>query len=172
MTVEETVKVNILTYPSLFSDRFDVFKHIFIGYGTGYEWIDGELVCTRDEDDSYCNTIEEGVKKAFATHINDKQLLTSSLQFVRDYTLRAVLNVVNWEENSKKFIPKKSMYEIDRYLSLNHSPIFLIPDDVKDDWREASLLMLDWLINESELKNDSMFQKAIELQNRLKCISQ
>lgn len=47
-SVRDTVFNMMIHYPSLFQDVSDCFNHLFLVYGNGYEWIDGEL-CPIDD---------------------------------------------------------------------------------------------------------------------------
>lgn len=44
MTVKDTLRNDLLLFPSLFKNALDVMVHLFCTSGNGYEWEDGELV--------------------------------------------------------------------------------------------------------------------------------
>lgn len=50
--VDKTVKIGLLTYPTLYSDRMDVLRQLFITNGNGFEWSktkDGYVLKTYDK---------------------------------------------------------------------------------------------------------------------------
>jgi len=71
-SLEEKIYVNLMTYGSLFRDRYDVLIHLFFCCGNGYKWKKGELIeldnpvtiSSIEERDNYIKKFHiEGVKE-------------------------------------------------------------------------------------------------------------
>jgi len=52
MTVEQTLKDCLHSYPEIFPNKWAVYNHWFAVNGNGYEWVNGELVdiCSPTQD--------------------------------------------------------------------------------------------------------------------------
>lgn len=140
MTVQETLQNSLILYPSVNKNKFDVYNHLFLTNGNGYNWIDGELVVIGNTNRPV--TIEDGIESAFDFHMSDERLINCSLIFSRDYLKKQILSIINWEERSKIFVCDREEVTICQYSKILH-----IPNDVKPDWLEAAKEMYGWLVN-------------------------
>lgn len=44
MTVKNVLRNSLMMYPSLYRSKFQVYEHLFLVCGNGYDWVNGELV--------------------------------------------------------------------------------------------------------------------------------
>ena len=83
MTVRDTIIDMIRRYPLITKNKVDVYDHLFLTVGNGYEWKDGELVYWNEEQ-RYKMSIEDAIRKqlfgtdkdiimtaVFKSHLND-----------------------------------------------------------------------------------------------------
>ena len=61
-SVEQTVRNDLLLWPSILVNRFNVLHHLFCVIGNGFEWKDGELVESGLKESKEFS-IEDGIKK-------------------------------------------------------------------------------------------------------------
>lgn len=162
MTVKETLEKCLLTYPLIFKNAFDVYEHLFIVAGTGYEWKDGQL--SKYGGEKYCSNIEESIIKQIEnTFIKGEKNIIESLPYMNKYISWTTSNLI--EERIKP------LFHIEEYmndfsikeekingLSLrnkiypinNLSNIYLIPENIKNDWLKAAKKMIDILENNKD----------------------
>lgn len=136
-SVDETVREAILCYPLTCPNRFAVLHHIFCVIGNGYSWVDGEAVINdygrpRVHWTSETSEIETELK---ATAPNVASLLE---EHFRD--LYASTAVVVAEVDTRMFdLTNTTGRGI--YPQSDYAMLFNLPEDIKDDWREAA----DWM---------------------------
>lgn len=151
MTVKETLISDLMKYPSIHKNKWDVFHQWFIVNGNGMEWKNGELV---DIYDNKPVTIEESIIKHVDFYITeslseildedkDKRVLEIILNGKIDRLKKDIINSFKWEERMNDFTSDRIE---DIYPLCEYSKILNIPDDVKPDWKEAAIEMLSWLI--------------------------
>lgn len=171
MNVYNTVKNGLILYPSIYKNALDVYSHMFICIGNGYEWKNGQLVSIEDRK---LATVEEGVIKCLNFHLVDhdpeeymdalKPLLTEE-QYrkhkIANYKryIDEVKDVFRWEEKIDDF----SFAWDEEYQKLhernekhphkqtfinfcNYSKICNLPDNIKKDWLEAAEKMYNIII--------------------------
>lgn len=156
--LQKLLAKSIWEYPSLYKSGGMVLRHMLCSYGTGYEWINGEL-CYPEEweykDDlvdfeTYCihypnfNLTEELLesKSKFAKDIYDEQMKFFRKSYDRSIKIR--------NESMERALDLTIEYPIDLCY---YSPICRIPfkDNLTMDltpmWQEAVKIMLR-IINE------------------------
>ena len=74
-SVEQTVRNDLLLWPSIHVNRFSVLHHLFCVIGNGFEWKDGELVETGLKE-SKDVSIEEAVKRIIDDELSIKDILS------------------------------------------------------------------------------------------------
>lgn len=150
MTVKETLKSDLMKYPSIHKNKWDVYHQWFIVNGNEMEWENGELV------DMYSNkpiTIEESIIKHVDFYITsnvdeilsdkNKDFLQITLEGKIERLKKDILNSFKWEERMSIF----TCDDIEHFYPLSeYSKILNIPDDIKPDWKEAAIEMSSWLI--------------------------
>lgn len=74
-SVEQTVRNDLLLWPSIHVNRFSVLHHLFCVIGNGFEWKNGELVETGSKG---CKdvSIEEAVKRIIDNELSIKDILS------------------------------------------------------------------------------------------------
>ena len=74
-SVEQTVRNDLLLWPSLQVNRFNVLHHLFCVIGNGFEWKNGELIETGSKG---CKdvSIEEAVKRIIDDELSIKDILS------------------------------------------------------------------------------------------------
>jgi len=94
-SVEQTVRNDLLLWPSIHVNRFSVLHHLFCVIGNGYEWKDGELVESGSKESKEVS-IEDAIKKI----INDEL----SISDLPSYTFLEMLSDDNDNEKVWTFI--------------------------------------------------------------------
>ena len=74
-SVEQTVRNDLLLWPSIHVNRFSVLHHLFCVIGNGFEWKDGELVETGLKE-SKDVSIEEAIKRIIDDELSIKDILS------------------------------------------------------------------------------------------------
>ena len=159
MTIKDTIKSMIITYPRIFPTKLSIYNHLFLTNGNGYEWIDGELVSKDDIEDF---TIENGLDILF----NDEfqyELLSNYLEITSDKE-----DIINYfkRRNKEKFelakvivnyekIINEKLYLTDEeelYPLCKYAKILNIPDNIKDDWKDAIKEFVYFIMTSEENK--------------------
>lgn len=145
LSVKETVRRCLIQYPSLFRNKGDVYDHLFLTIGNGYEWVDGGLVEKSSGDDQPQWADESGDGPA-----NEHPEITAMMRPGRILDARR-------ENNQIRFVLDNFDALFDEPLVLwqpysdacEYSRLFTMPDDVRDDWRKAcndtSLALASWI---------------------------
>jgi hypothetical protein len=158
MTVEKTLRLSLLKYPSIHLNKWDVYHHWFCVNGNGYEWKDGELVI-QVEDDNYTQemSIEEAIKFQFNRYLSSSCLNRNVLRKLE----KNILMILNIEARMKDFTLWLEIYPLCEY-----SKIVQIPKDIKPDWlmaaKEFYAYLLDNYINLSDKDRDYVDKIAIK----------
>lgn len=159
MTIKDTIKSMLINYPLLFSTKLSTYDHLFLVYGNGYEWVDGELVSIEDIEYS---SIETGLDKLFNGQYQ-YDLLSNYLKTTSD--IEKIVSRVKWM-NERNFILAKRIINYETILNeklyvtdeinLNplceYSQILNVPDDIKDDWKDAIKEFLDFIMTSEDNK--------------------
>ena len=58
MKVKDAVKASIMLYPTIQKTKLDVYEHMFLVIGNGYDWVNGELVAEKRVP-----TVQEAIEK-------------------------------------------------------------------------------------------------------------
>lgn len=157
MTFKDTIKSMIIMHPRLFPTKLSVYDHLFLTNGNGYEWIDGELVSKDDKENC---SIDDGLEALFNDELQydfleDYLEVTTDSEDIINYfkrrnkeKLESVKVIVNHEKiiNEKLHI----INEVNLYPLCKYSKILNIPDDIKDDWKDAIKEFLDFIMTSEE----------------------
>lgn len=118
MDYERTYKASRLCYPELFSNENSFLHYIFFVIGTGYEWREGQIVSRKktSAEDAAIKIVDAASWSEFKLpfEIQDEEI---SPRLKDVWT-----SIHNWYP-----------------LSVKHSLILNIPDDVKPDWLDAAI---------------------------------
>lgn len=155
-SLEFAVKVSLLAYPSLFQIRQQVLNHYYCVLGNGYDWWDGWLRRTCEDEK------HEGVEKRL-------------LEGVPEEEIRAWVKSKDddrWEESFRELRarlkelgidfdpPLLSMHPLKIYPVCDLCDIMKLPDHIRPDWlagaEEAATLM----------ETSGSYDEAATLRNR------
>lgn len=157
MTVKDTIKSMIIMCPRIFQTKLSVYDHLFLTNGNGYEWIGGELISKNGEKNC---SIEDGLEALFNGQLQydfleDYLNVTTDSEDIINYfkrrnkeNLELAKVIVNYEKiiNEKLYLPnKEELYPLCKYAK-----ILNIPDDIKDDWKDAIKEFLDFIMTSEE----------------------
>ena len=162
----DTVKHIMATYPSVNENVFDVYNHLFLTIGNGFDWVDGELV-------------SDTLSKTGSISCTDKLLtnLISRIKIISDVkeslrnnlidrtfeNYKNVLSTITQIESSicNMSIPTESPFVFD---DLNEfSSLANLSDNIKSDWLYASKRFVDLIKSHKDLiKDDSNLLDKID----------
>ena len=74
MKVKDAVKASIMLYPTIHKTKLDVYEHMFLVIGNGYDWVNGELVAEKRVPT---------VQKAIEKELNDN----FQYDIIKDYSI-------------------------------------------------------------------------------------
>lgn len=79
MKVKDAVKASLMLYPTIQKTKLDVYEHMFLVIGNGYDWVNGELVAEKRVP-----TVQEAIEK----ELNDN----FQYDLIRDHNVSWNLN--------------------------------------------------------------------------------
>ena len=142
MTVETTMQKMFDEYPDLFSTRADCLDHLFCTIGDGYEWVHGQLVeCGTYGETDENDYLNPPMKRACQTDENIAKRRKENRE----------LHDLKRENDLEDGLPDIGLYDPDKrhwYPLSKHSHIMNLPDDIRDDWREAANECLKMLVKD------------------------
>lgn len=157
MTVKDTIKSMIIMYPRLFPTKLSVYDHLFLTNGNGYRWENGELIS--DDDEENCS-MDDGLEALFNDELQydfleDYLEVTTDSEDIINYFKRRnkeKLELVKVIINHEKIINEKLhiINEVNLYPLCKYSKILNIPNDIKDDWKDAIKEFLDFIMTSEE----------------------
>ena len=159
MTIKDTIKSMIIMFPRLFSTKLSVYNHLFLTIGNGYRWENGELI---SEDDKENCSIEDGLEELFNNELQYRFLedyleITTDSERIINYfkrrnkeKLELAKVILNYEKiiNENLYITNEEVL----YPLCKYAKILNIPDDVKEDWKDAIKEFLDFIMTSEEDK--------------------
>ena len=117
MTVEETIKKCILSYPNIFKNKLDVYNHLFLTNGNGFKWVNGELIedCLNNDyslEDSIHDILLDDFKY---------DLLKSTVESYFEYDDEAIDKITEKFKsfNEKNFNLIKCVLSIDKLIDMS-----------------------------------------------------
>ena len=157
MTFKDTIKSIIITCPRIFPTKLSVYNHLFLTIGNGYRWENGELI---SEDDKENCSIEDGLEALFNDElqydfledyleaVTDSERIINYFKRRNKEKLELTKVIVNYEKiiNEKLYISNEEKL----YPLCEYSKILNIPDDIKDDWKDAIKEFLDFIMTSEE----------------------
>jgi hypothetical protein len=171
MNLKDSVINSMREYPSISGNKLDVYDHLFLTNGNGYDWVNGELIDKYNEKPNIIS-IEEAIDKLFNDDYRielttdrmffyigelnkDEKVVKESLQ----YDLKRYAQNVKTIINAEKAV-NQSLFEIEPIISLEglepecflyplceYSKIMNIPNDIKSDWLNGIKELMDYLLN-------------------------
>ena len=157
MTVKDTIKSMITMHPRLFSTKLSVYDHLFLTNGNGYKWENGQLISKDDEENC---SIDDGLEALFNDELQydfleDYLNVTTDSEDIINYfkrrnkeKLELVKVIINYEKiiNEKLYITN----DVVLYPLCEYAKILNIPNDIKDDWKDAIKEFLDFIMTSEE----------------------
>lgn len=185
MNLKDKVINSMREHPSISENKLQVYDHLFLTNGNGYDWENGELV------EQYNKTIDViSIEDAIDNLFNDENRidLTTDRMFFYigelnkdekvvkkslQYDLKRYAQNVKTIINAEKLV-NQSLFEIEPIISLDglksecflyplceYSEIMNIPDDIKPDWLNGIKELMDYLLN-------SEFPSVVEYRTKFK----
>ena len=159
MTIKDTIKSMIIMFPRLFTTKLSVYNHLFLTIGNGYRWENGELISEDDEENC---SIEDGLEALFNEELQYSFLEsyldgTPDSEDIIDYfkrrnkeKLELTKVILNYENiiNEKLYITN----EEELYPLCKYAKILNIPDDIKEDWKNAIKELIHYIMTSEEDK--------------------
>ena len=171
MKLKDSVINSMRGYPSISGNKLDVYDHLFLTNGNGYDWINGELIEPSNEKPNVIS-IEEAIDNLFNDEYRidlttdrmffyigelnkEEKVVKESLQYDLKRYAQNVKTIINAEK-----LVNQSLFEIEPIISLDglepectlyplskYSKIMNIPDDIKPDWLDGIKELMDYLLN-------------------------
>ena len=179
MKVQDQLRKSLLNFPMLFPNALSVYDHLFCVIGNGYEWKDGELVHSGEENKRFSNmTVKDAVLALLQEALVDdwKDETSTVRQFAKAYeplddlsnyiarhgenVVENVKGIFDVENRIKDFsIPtfkglKFYNGEFKFYPISKYSAICNIPDDIKPDWLQAIIQFIDIMVANPDRVDD------------------
>ena len=168
MTVKDTLRRSLLTYPLILKNALDVYEQWFCVIGNGYEWENGELVSINNDLNikTKFGAVLYQIKEFFVGKYRWKFIRLSN--FGRNVkrnikkTNELINRVLNVDKNVNDFTPivdeaivkDISEYKFRLYPLCKYSKICTLPDDIKPDWLEAAKKMYEIMIKNPYIVED------------------
>lgn len=179
MKVKEEIRRSLMMHPFIHKNKLDVYDHMFLVIGNGYEWKDGELVTCSDNPVNISDlTTGHAIDKIFNSrefslnimqsmikcYITDDEPITddraeiisgmiidrfrNELKNVHELVIQVLPENVEKAEKDMMVIHATDNFEL--YPICKYSKIMNIPDDIKDDWKEAVREFYEFLMKSDE----------------------
>ena len=171
MNLKDSVINSMREYPSISGNKLDVYDHLFLTIGNGYDWVNGELIETSNEKPNVIS-IEDAIDNLFNDEYRidlttdrmffyigelekEEKVVKESLQYDLKRYAQDVKTIINAEK-----LVNQSLFEIEPIICLeglepectlyplsNYSKIMNIPDDIKPDWLNGIKELMNYLLN-------------------------
>lgn len=160
MKFVDTVKQIMATYPSVNENVVDVYNHMFLTIGNGFDWVDGELVsdtlsktdCSTCCTDKLLDNLTSCIKAISTVNTPVRERLIDKT--FANY--KKVLSTITLMENSicNMSIPQDTE-EPFRFSELHkYSELANLPDDIKIDWMCAAKRFVEFIKSHKDLIKD------------------
>lgn len=196
MTVKDTLKDMILTYPRIFNSKLSLYDHLFLTIGNGYVWFNGEL-CDRYNDGimtkSFINdyqiiekSIENVLNDDFSYDLMESYLDTceetkSIIEYFKNFnknSLKQIKTILNTDNIINENLDYSLIKEYDEYIGMKQyqilyplsefSAILNIPDNIKEDWKKAIKEFYDFIITSQDENIIKYKEENSDLLNTIK----
>lgn len=157
MTVRDTIIDMLRRYPLITKNKVDVYDHLFLTVGNGFEWRDGELVYWNEEQ-RYKMSIEDAIRK---------QLFGTDKDIIMTAVFKSHLNDVRYD-----FLETDVSNEHDMIIDLkageltekmNNQKVRLMDQISKILHAEEEADNPCWMHNESDLYDMSGYSKICDI---------
>lgn len=156
---KQTLKYGLLRYPTLFPNPVNVCEHLFCTVGTGYDWIDGELVDNFDP-----NKTNESLVMKYPDETENREDLAELEKLIPDFyaerKLKATARRIQMkfvQDNIETILIGSPVavyfgnnlrgYYFLKGISIKHAHAFNFPENIKEDWAKGLYKFLEyWLV--------------------------
>lgn len=182
--LEDQISFSMKWYPTLFDSKYGrikVLAHMYLSYGTGYEWVDGKLLKYDDLNTDHgmyeyrrarWEYEKEGKDKELEELLNHWEEMTNIVSKTGEGSqyLKGIQRDINkLQDELDNFNPygkeypdnKPYKYRDDKSSDI-YSPIFNIPENVESDYLEGAKEIIRYLIS-----NGCDEDRIIKLGNKL-----
>lgn len=196
MTVKDTLKDMILTYPRIFNSKLSLYNHLFLTVGNGYVWFNGEL-CDRYNDGimtkGFINdyqiiekSIENVLNDDFSYDLMESYLdiceeTKSIIEYFKNFnknSLKQIKTILNTNNIINENLDDSLIKEYDEYIGMKEyqilyplsefSAILNIPDNIKEDWKKAIKEFYDFIITSQDENIIKYKEENSDLLNTIK----
>ena len=153
----DTVKHIMATYPSVNENVFDVYNHLFLAIGNGFDWVDGELVSDTLSKTSSISCTDKLLTNLISRIkiISDvKESLRNNLIDKTFENYKNVLSTITQIESSicNMSVPTESQFTFDELNEF--SALANLPDNIKSDWLCAAKRFIDLIKSHKDIIKD------------------
>lgn len=175
MTLDDTIRKCIFEYPSLYKDvsmqksRIKVLDHLFLVIGNGFEWHDGYLYATSNED------VRTGKikmvkpkkygKEKFDKKLDEKYFATPIYREFHHHPDLMKLIKADPKFSDLALMEEISLYVPTPYPVCEFSAIVTAPDNIRADWLAGAIEAAEWALSfytgPKEQLNQLNYQKVM-----------
>ena len=165
-------------YPELYPTRMRVIDHVFFVIGNGYDWVDGEIICTSLDDYGTWgkrNRVNEGWEKRHQEDVKEmKKYLTLRLKMAQE----SGKPLSPYEKNRLKELEERDLPRplpdpvgpVRFYPACEYSKIACVPDNVRPEWLslayEVAKILRDRSGVPENYEGDAEAEKITQERNR------
>lgn len=184
MTFEKTLRSSLMFWSYIFHNALEVYDHLFLVIGNGYEWKNGQLVSHEDKKPNLREAIQKEIQTTFKYDDFDLDFYNASKDIFESDTeainyffetskkmkehevnglLKRVDMIFNTDERMTDFSFEAIENEI-TYKTLNekfmfypiskYSEICNLPDNIKKDWLEAAERFYNFMLEHKDRVED------------------
>ncbi len=127
-TPKETIRRSLINFPSLYQEPADVLHHLFAVIGNGFEWVNGHLINSwEDERDDPTQWIQDQIDDAADSP--SLKLYYRKMMHTYQFT----------KDNMEDILEHGDTRYAGTYYPLSqYSRILCVPDDVSNEWLKAA----------------------------------
>lgn len=161
MRPEQTIKLMISQFPSIFPNRWKCIYHLFYTLGNGYEWIGGELIESGDFTKDIGN-ISEALECYFIRwHSEESRFLEYPIRYCIRSMEKDVMTVVKFFEEGKSIKDTYSPGDLIEYSG--GLKIFNVPKDITSEWKQFCQEAIDIVLENSDNYSAELITKLKEI---------
>jgi hypothetical protein len=160
--LEEHISYMLKWYPSLYDSKYGRIKllaHMFLSYGTGYKWSNGELVIEKESEEEIINTRKrryESEKEEWSKKIDmlRNAIEPLSQEMKHGEEVQKIKRYINHLQSTTQDdfspygteYPDAEPYVLSEHTLSQYSPILNIPKDITSDYLNGAIEILEYVI--------------------------
>ena len=139
MNVEETIRVALINYPSIFPNALSVYEHLFCVNGNGYMWSKGELISLKENSGDIERAILKEIKCEYENLLRFKPVNdTIYKRVIESNRDRSIENIKLIFDTNNRLTDFTIPYAEFQFAEINeYSKILNLPSDITPDWLDA-----------------------------------